>query len=193
MTLPPNTQVVRIFGTFLKPDGTAHKGEIEFRPTTPTYGGGVVVLAPVKARLDPTGSFSVEVVTSDNDVLNPDGWTYHVTEMFSGGAYRAYDIIAPNNVSEVNLEDLASTAPSAPIQRYATTTELAALADRLYHHHVQDIADDEWVITHALGYRPNVTITDTTDDVVWGDVRYPSVSEVRITFSAPLAGRALLS
>ena len=193
MTLPVDTQTVRVFGTFLKPDGTAHKGEIEFRPAVPTYGGGVVVVGPVKAKLDVSGYFEVELVTSDNDVLNPDGWTYKVTEAFSGGAYRSYSIIAPNDVAEVNLDDLTSTAPTAPVQKYATVTQLEDVAERLFHHHVEASASTLWTIAHSLGYYPNVTIIDSTDEVVLADIAYPSASEVQITFATATSGRALLS
>lgn len=50
-----------------------------------------------------------------------------------------------------------------------------------------------WTIEHDLTYDPHVTIIDSAGSMVLGDVRYPSAGTITVTFSAPFAGKALLS
>lgn len=59
--------------------------------------------------------------------------------------------------------------------------------------HDQAVPSAVWTIDHALGFHPNVTIVDTLDRTVWGDVRYPSVNQVVVEFSAAFSGTAYLS
>jgi len=113
--------------------------------------------------------------------------------MFDGGNYHSYNIIAPNNVTEADITSVPSTAPNAPVSQYATVGALNGVADRLFHHHVQSSAADVWHIVHALGYNPNVTVIDSTEEVVQADIAYPTVTEVTVTFALPSSGRALLS
>ena len=50
-----------------------------------------------------------------------------------------------------------------------------------------------WTITHNLGKFPSVTIVDTSNIVVVGQVDYLSSNIVQITFSQPLDGCAFLN
>lgn len=51
-----------------------------------------------------------------------------------------------------------------------------------------------WLASHALGYRPaGVVAVDTTGALVWGEVTYPSLTQVSVRFSAPMAGTLYLS
>jgi hypothetical protein len=61
------------------------------------------------------------------------------------------------------------------------------------HTHNQSVASTEWVITHALGGKPQVTIVDSADTVVIGTVLYNSNSQVTVSFSAPFSGYAYLT
>jgi hypothetical protein len=49
-----------------------------------------------------------------------------------------------------------------------------------------------WTITHGLGRNPSVTTSDTNGNVIFGDVAFPSIGAVIVTFSVPLAGTAYL-
>jgi hypothetical protein len=49
-----------------------------------------------------------------------------------------------------------------------------------------------WTITHALGRNPSVTTYDTNGAEMYGDVAFPSVGTVIITFSPAVAGTAYL-
>ena len=51
----------------------------------------------------------------------------------------------------------------------------------------------EWNIAHTLGFTPNVIIVDTDGIVVEPAIEYLSATQIRATFSEPLAGKAYVS
>ena len=57
----------------------------------------------------------------------------------------------------------------------------------------QQTAAATWVITHALGGKPSVTIVDSADTHVFGEVQYNSTTQVTVTFSAAFSGKAYLT
>ena len=61
------------------------------------------------------------------------------------------------------------------------------------HIHTQGQASTTWTITHTLGGRPQVTIVDSADTHVFGEVQYLSNSQITVTFSAAFSGKAYLT
>ena len=61
------------------------------------------------------------------------------------------------------------------------------------HVHTQTTASATWTITHALGGKPSVTIVDTGDNIVIGDVQYLSATQIQCSFSGSFAGKAYLT
>lgn len=61
------------------------------------------------------------------------------------------------------------------------------------HVHSQPVVSSVWVINHTLGGKPSVTIVDSADTVVIGEVTYNSNSRVTVTFTAPFSGYAYLT
>jgi hypothetical protein len=59
--------------------------------------------------------------------------------------------------------------------------------------HTQNSPSTTWTITHALGGKPQVTVVDTGDNVVHGDVQYLSSTQIICSFSAPFSGLAYLT
>ena len=59
--------------------------------------------------------------------------------------------------------------------------------------HNQDVPLAVWVITHNLGSFPSVTVVDSSNHVVIGDVSYDNTNTLTITFSIPFAGYAYLN
>lgn len=57
----------------------------------------------------------------------------------------------------------------------------------------QQIPSTEWLITHNLGKYPSVTIVDSGDSVVYGEIEYLSNNQVRLSFTAAFAGKAYLN
>ena len=58
---------------------------------------------------------------------------------------------------------------------------------------VQSSAAATWNITHNLGKFPSVSIVDSGNTVVRGDIDYTSENALTITFSAPFGGKAYLN
>jgi hypothetical protein len=50
-----------------------------------------------------------------------------------------------------------------------------------------------WVVTHNMGKFPSVSIVDTANDQVEGEVKYNSNNQLTITFTAAVAGKAYLN
>ena len=61
------------------------------------------------------------------------------------------------------------------------------------HTHTQNSPSTTWTITHTLGGKPQVTVVDTGDNVVHGDVQYLSNTQIICSFSAPFSGLAYLT
>lgn len=50
-----------------------------------------------------------------------------------------------------------------------------------------------WIITHNLGKNPSVTVVDSADNLVEGDVVYDSNNQITVTFSGGFSGKAYLN
>lgn len=56
--------------------------------------------------------------------------------------------------------------------------------------HTQNVPSTTWSVTHNLGKRPSVTIVDTGDNVVIGEIQYTNDNSLVLTFSAAFSGKA---
>ena len=59
--------------------------------------------------------------------------------------------------------------------------------------HNQISAQATWSVTHNLGKHPSVTVVDSAGTQVYGEVEYPSLNQVVLTFSAAFSGTAYLN
>jgi hypothetical protein len=59
--------------------------------------------------------------------------------------------------------------------------------------HIQSIASTTWNITHNLNKFASVTVVDSADNVVYGNVQYISMTQIQVTFSAAFGGKAYLN
>jgi hypothetical protein len=66
-------------------------------------------------------------------------------------------------------------------------------AEGAFYTHHQGVASTVWTINHALGFRPNVTVLDSLDEEVEGDIDYIDNNNLTVTFSANISGEAYLS
>jgi hypothetical protein len=57
----------------------------------------------------------------------------------------------------------------------------------------QQVASSVWVVVHNMGKFPSVSIVDTANDQVEGEVKYNTNNQLTITFTAPFAGKAYLN
>lgn len=61
------------------------------------------------------------------------------------------------------------------------------------HIHTQETAASTWVINHALGGYPSVSVVDSSRTLVFGEITYPSTSQVVVNYSAAFSGYAFLT
>lgn len=83
--------------------------------------------------------------------------------------------------------------PQLKIVQVAQQGLPGALGTDLNYTHTQTVASSEWEIAHNLGKCPSVTIVDSSNDKVWGDVKYIDENRLVIKFSAPFGGTAYLN
>jgi hypothetical protein len=57
----------------------------------------------------------------------------------------------------------------------------------------QGTSSATWVITHTLGGFPSVTIVDSANTHVFGEVQYNSNTQITVLFSAAFSGKAYLT
>lgn len=82
-----------------------------------------------------------------------------------------------------------------------TDTNLQLVAEKvdaikpLSYKYTQLIAADTWIIDHNLDMYPSVVVIDSasSDEAVFGAVRYPTKNTVIITFGSPFTGEAYLT
>lgn len=61
------------------------------------------------------------------------------------------------------------------------------------HVHTQATPATSWVITHALGGYPSVSVVDSAKTVVYGEITYISTSQIVVNFSSAFSGSAYLT
>lgn len=59
--------------------------------------------------------------------------------------------------------------------------------------HTQSATSAQWVVTHNLGFKPNVTVFNSANDVVEGHIIHNSANQLTLQFSSPMSGIAQLS
>lgn len=82
------------------------------------------------------------------------------------------------NISTFNNNAGYITSASIPITAYT---------------HVQGVPAEVWIVTHNLGFKANVTVVDSTDRTVIGDIQYNTNNQLTLSFMGAFSGKAYLS
>jgi hypothetical protein len=133
MPLTPNLSTITVTGSYVNAAGAPVSGSVTFTPTVAVVDAAynqIVVPSPVTVTLA-SGSFSVALPVTDDADLTPSGWTYTVTETFTGG--RTYSISLPASLgATVDLADLGPTVTSTGnAALYASYTQFVNVNNRL--------------------------------------------------------------
>ena len=56
--------------------------------------------------------------------------------------------------------------------------------------HTQSTVASTWTVTHNLGKYPSVTVVDSSNNEVIGDIQYTNTNSLKITFSSGFSGKA---
>ena len=65
-------------------------------------------------------------------------------------------------------------------------------SDKHYTHR-QDVASDEWDITHNLDKYPSVSIVDSSGNNIYGNINYINVNRIKIYFQSAFTGKAYMN
>lgn len=75
---------------------------------------------------------------------------------------------------------------------YYGIIEAQGAVDKKYVH-TQGVASNTWVINHNLEKFPSVTIVDSANTVVIGDINYNTENQLTVTFNGSFSGKAYLN
>jgi hypothetical protein len=98
----------------------------------------------------------------------------------------------PNQVY-INQDTANQVIVNQDSQNLVTVRSSSGIANTRRFEFSQGQAATTWVITHTLGGKPSVTIVDSADTHVFGDVTYNSTSQITVNFSAAFSGKAYLT
>jgi hypothetical protein len=85
------------------------------------------------------------------------------------------------------------TPPAAPSITVNDIVVSGINQPNVAYHHTQGTSSATWVITHNLGWKPNVTVQDSGGSIVEGEIAYTSVNSLTVTFTGAFSGNAYLS
>ncbi|MFW3477247.1 hypothetical protein [Streptomyces microflavus] len=116
MALPDGVPTITVRDTRTHPDGPGHRGHFTLTPDAPTVTlpeHGQIIMGTATALWDEeTGEAAVTVLVADAPGMNPQGWTYTLTEHPYDGQARSYPVLLTTALgSTVDLADLAPTEP----------------------------------------------------------------------------------
>jgi hypothetical protein len=115
------------------------------------------------------------------------------------------DIVINNSISQVSPYVLKATlldlgpGLTGSSNFSGSTVEIdldfAYIKQQVREHYVHDqqVASTSWTVTHNMNKYPSVNVVDTANDEVTGDVRYNSLNQITITFTAAFSGKAYLN
>lgn len=83
--------------------------------------------------------------------------------------------------------------PTSEITSVNVQTAIEEVRAKSKYVHTQASASTSWTITHNLSFYPNVTIVDSGENYVVGDVQYTNENSLLVTFAHSFAGKAYLS
>jgi hypothetical protein len=109
-------------------------------------------------------------------------------------------IVIATNEPGIFLEPLVKINLKASVTCPATPTNVCTvldleniLIDKRTYTRCFEVASNLWTITHNLGSYPSVTVVDSGNTVVIGEVDYTNANILTITFSAAFSGCAFLN
>jgi hypothetical protein len=93
----------------------------------------------------------------------------------------------------VTAVDVTSTETERTVTlTYRDTTSISDVF-KFAHVHTQTLASSEWTVVHNLGKHPSVSIVDSAEEEVIGEVQHTDVNSLIIRFSAAFSGKAYLN
>lgn len=100
------------------------------------------------------------------------------------------------NASDSTYKDITVTVSGAngtlEDGKVYLLSKYSAAGDKHYTH-VQSSASTTWTVAHNLNKKPSVSIVDSSDNVVLGQVEHTDLNNLTITLSAATSGKAYIN
>lgn len=129
MALPSNLTLVEVTGRFLDQSGAPVRGSVTFSPDVYLLDPDetvVVTDSSVTVNLDSTGSFAVDLATTNDTDVTPNGWVWTLTPNFDGFATLSFELPA-NLGPTVDITVLSPALPNPdPVYSYVLTSAVGA-------------------------------------------------------------------
>ena len=106
------------------------------------------------------------------------------------------DVVSITRKAEIVARELIQGPPGPAADPAALTAlgnRITVLESTASYVHVQNSSSVSWVATHNLGRYPAVTVVDSADTEVEGDVVHTNINVTTISFSAAFSGKAFFS
>jgi hypothetical protein len=133
------------------------------------------------------------VLVYDTDEETFYGWTGNAWVSMAGIStveLQQLDFAYNNSVTSV---DLVSTATEMTITINRQNAPSISDFRKYAHMHTQTLASATWTVAHNLGKNPSVSIVDSAEEEVIGEVQHVDVNNLIIRFSAAFSGKAYLN
>lgn len=102
--------------------------------------------------------------------------------------------IQVNSGDSVSLTGVTTTQNTIKISEGAVNVSIKGIQGGDAHYtHTQSIPSTVWSVQHNLGKKASVTVVDSADSVVYGDVDYTDLNNLTITFNGAFSGKAYLN
>ena len=101
------------------------------------------------------------------------------------------DRIGETDFFDAQLTFLAGNGSLIDTKAYGITKGTSNI-DKTYVH-TQSVASNTWSITHNLGKFPSVSVVDSAENLVLGDITYTNNNSLTISFSATFSGKAYIN
>lgn len=124
--------------------------------------------------------------TAVNDVISittPNGTIDFSGTGGSSGGLTIEDVLSAIAAAALDTTD---DLPEGVTNKYFTKARVA-------YEHTQGSVSTSWVITHNLGFKPNVTVVDSGGTIYEGEITYTNLNSLTVSFSSAFSGKAYLS
>jgi hypothetical protein len=152
-----------------------------------------------------SSAINLSAVTSiyvHKEILNGDDATTYLNRLFSNkfelhsakevNTYAVYNVISIADDGVGILVTVSVDNSNGALANEEDYVLSFAEEDKSFTH-TQGVASATWAITHNLNKKPSVTVVDSADNVVVGDIEYNDNNSVTITFSGAFSGKAYLN
>jgi hypothetical protein len=115
------------------------------------------------------------------------------------------DLVTQNAISTVSPYVLKSTALALGVGLLGSTDftqeavnvsiDYAYVKSQVRENYVHDqqVASNSWVVPHALNKYASVSIVNTANQVIVGEITYNTLNQLTITFTSPISGKAYIN